>query len=150
MNSCCFLLLLFFIIVLMLQATVFETKNVVKSEITISTTMQCRKEYKQLSETEKGLINSMKNSPMLSNESVNVSNTTAEYQELDLDDIDKPTLLETSFDAKTVTQKENNIEESKQELSINERQEIFVNDTDVIDTGYTAIALYDYEAGKLW
>lgn len=134
----------------MLQATVFETKNVVKSEIPISTTMQCRKDYKQLNEMEKGLINSMKNSPMLSTESVDVSNTTVKYQESNLDDTEKPTLLETSFDAETVTYKDNNIEGSKQELSSNERQEIFVNDTDVIDTGYTAIALYDYEAGKLW
>lgn len=131
----------------------FEKKDTAKSEIPVSTS-QYKKSFKPLNETEQVLVNSMKNSSMLLDDDVIVPEivpeTKVEQRQPENSNIEQPKLLETSFDAEVVTHVENHVVESKQEVEVNGKQEIPVSELDIIDTGYKAVALYDYQACKLF
>lgn len=107
---------------------------------------QPKVESKRLNETEKNLMNSMMNSPLLSND---VDDDKHESSS-DFDD-GEPTpqipekQVQTNQLDNTIDETQNHVEESKPDET-NEKEDGQVSEIDIIDTGFKAVALYDYQA----
>lgn len=96
---------------------------------------------KRLNETEKKLISSLMNSPLLSNDDDNESETTSDFTEEESSQIsEKP--------VETITSEKSPPEAQKHSESNDSKDDSQVSEIDIVDTGYKAVALYDYQACK--
>ncbi|XKL64625.1 hypothetical protein PGB90_004711 [Kerria lacca] len=123
------------------DTSAFEKIDTINKNNSVTSTINFKKDFKQLSDTEKNLINSMQNSRMLDDD----DSTENEIKENVNKFNDVPAKQNDFSKEKHFNEKIESNADNKQNI-MNGQENPHIPEVELVDTGYKAIALYDYQA----